>query len=334
MKIKLIILLLLFIFLSCANIYNTEELINRSTIDYSAGVSNDELFINFSSDELTLSDQNIFFPPVQEPFFGNQIIGRFTNGTDMYIRRYGYGKDNKNAIFFIARIHGNEDGAERSVRIIENFLIENPSLVLENTSVFFLNPASVEKSRHIYNEKHPNGEDPNRNFLDLDLNETKAIASFIEKLALNWENVTVISSHHYNDTEGERRSNGIGWVFPLYNLTQAGLRIIEGRSGSAIIILKRGDGFHYTNSRASDDLARIFSQLVNYQYEPMWQYNHNTNEAQMYPGELLYFISRLNQRLSKSVRVIEFEVPLSDRFIESINTRNGLISFIKYLLSE
>jgi len=330
MKIKFFFLLsiIFLIFISCAAVNNVSKVIYD---DFLNEIADNEII---NKETAVLEPENAFLPSAGN-FFENIKIGYFTNGSQMYARKYGYGAGSFKAVIFIARIHGGEDGAENSVRIMENYLTRNPQIIPKNMSVFFINPASAVRSRLIYSSRHPAGADPNRNFLDTDLtlNETAAIALFIENIAAHWKNVTVISAHQYDNLAGSRRTNGTGWVFPLYELTQKGLEAIEGKSGSTPVIMRKGIDNHYTNPPASDNLARMFSQLVNFQYEPMWFYNHSTNQAEMYPGEFIYFISRLNKKLNASIDIIEFEIPKSDRHITNSNTRIGLIRFLLFLLS-
>jgi hypothetical protein len=261
---------------------------------------------------------------VERLFYCNHIIGNYYEGTAMLVRRYGLGKNNTKAIFIIGRLHGNEEGAENSIKIMEDYIKENPHVVPANTSVFILSPASKTSDRNI------SGIDPNRNFLDKDidrLNETKAIAYFTKKIAQEWKSLTIISAHQYNNVTGQRKKNGTGFVFPLYDLTPEGLKDIEGKPGDYKEKMTKGK--HYNNSKTSEILAKKFSEIVKFQYEPMWLYNQESNKAEMYPGEYIYFVSRLNK---PSVNMIEYEIPLSDSVIDNNNTRNGLISYLLFLL--
>jgi len=265
-------------------------------------------------------------------YYGKYSIGQFTDTEkEMIVRRYGHGKKNNKAIFLIGRIHGNEHGAQDSIEIMENYIKGNPSAVPEDTSVYILNPANNSDIREI------RGKDPNRNFLDKDLkslNETEAIALFTETIALQWKVFTIISAHQYDDNDNaKKRIHGKGYVFPLYNLTDEGLKNIKDKPGNSTEYLKIG--VHYRNDNISDVLAINFKNKVKFIYEPMWKYKIETNIAEMYPGEYIYFVSRLNLKLKKSIRMIEYEIPQSsvdDDKITDNDTINGLVDIIKFFL--
>lgn len=282
-------------------------------------------------------------------FHSSFKIGNFSNRTqrirsgmrnEMIVRRYGIGMVNGRAIFLIGRLHGTEGGAENSIKIMEDYIKENPCIVPVDTSVFILNPASNTIYRNIhrinsnYNINPDNNLsisiDPNRNFLDRDierLNETEAIAFFTRKLIeQQWRDITIISAHQYNDEDGQRPTTGKGWVFPLYELMQDGIKEVTGKNGNTKIEMK--ENIHYTVHRNSSIYARVFENFVKFEYEPMWLNNSNDDKGEMYPGEYIYYISRLNS----SISMIEYEIPQSDKDIEINDTRNGLIAYIRFLL--
>jgi hypothetical protein len=216
-----------------------------------------------------------------------------------------YGTGTEYAVFFIARIHGDESGAGAVVRLIESYL---QSLSLPaGTHVYVLNPASMSNTRLV------NGIDPNRDFIDKKLPETKAIASFSETLARQYHRVLIVSAHQYNDKN--RGTPGRGFVFPMYQLTQTGVRKIAGKAGNAIISMKAQSD--YTTPSGSEAAARRFVNATGFTYEALWK-----NE--MYPGEYMYFLSKLGQHVS----MIEFEVPESER--DNIaRWREGFTSFTR-----
>ena len=301
----------------------------------------------FPGEGVKLCSKEIY---VKRLFYSSFKIGDFSNrtqsirpgvGREMIVRRYGFGRGNNRAIFLIGRMHGNEDGAEESIKIMENYIIENPSIVPVGTSVYILNPASNTNYRRIHRKdtdysKNPDNDlsisiDPNRNFLDKDierLEETKAIAMFTRKIAgQKWANFTIVSSHQYNNETGQRQTEGKGFVFPLYELKPSGKSAIARKSGDAKVIMKENE--HYAATKDSFDLAKIFEGLVKYEYEPLWLHNLQRNDGgEMYPGEYMYFVSRLNA----SIRMIEYEVPQRDKEIKIDATRTGLIAFIQSLL--
>jgi hypothetical protein len=308
-----------------------DDFLNKITKDICNGpfkIDSDTKEVLFPGKGVKLCSEEVY---VERLFYSTHVIGNFSNETKILVRRYGFGKGNDKAIFLIGRIHGNESGAENSIRVMEDYLIENPSIVLANTSVFILTPASKTSDRLIRNI------DPNRNFMDNDinrLNETQAIAHFTRTIAQQWKNFTIISAHQYNDIDGLRPTRGVGYVFPLYDLTEKGLRAISGKRGGDIVYMEKGSNPDYTNPKSSEILAKKFAELVQFTYEPMWYYAKNPDKAEMYPGEYIYFISRINIQLHKSVRIIEYEIPRSDEEIETENTKNGLIGFIVVLLGE
>jgi hypothetical protein len=201
-----------------------------------------------------------------------------------------YGNGTEYAVFFIARIHSDESGAGTAVRLIESYI---QTLTLPAaTHIYVLNPASASGTRLV------NGIDPNRDFIDKKLPETRAIAAFSETLARQYKRVLIISAHQYNDKN--RGTAGQGFVFPMYQLTQTGVRKIAGKAGNAIISMKGQSD--YTTHVGSEAAARRFVSATGFTYESLWK-----NE--MYPGEYMYFLSKLGTHVS----MIEFEVPESER---------------------
>jgi hypothetical protein len=217
-------------------------------------------------------------------------IGTYSGGGDMLVRQYGEVNGAEKALFFIGQIHGDESGAGDAIRLMEASV---QGLGLPgNTLVYLLNPASRSGRRLV------NGIDPNRDFLDQRLTETRAIASFCETLATRYRSVLIVSAHQYNDrNRGTLRQ---GFVFPLYELTSAGQQKIAGKAGDAIISMNAR--LEYTTPAESEAVARQFADLTGFTYEAMWK-----NE--MYPGELMYFVSSLGAHVS----MIEFEIPESER---------------------
>jgi hypothetical protein len=218
------------------------------------------------------------------------LIGTYSGGGDMLVRQYGEVSGAERALFFIGQIHGDESGAGDAIRLMEAS-IEGRGLP-GNTLVYLLNPANRSGRRLI------DGIDPNRDFLDRRLSETRAIASFCERLAARYRSVLIVSAHQYNDrNRGTLRQ---GFVFPLYELTGVGRQKIAGKAGGAIISMSAL--LDYTTPAESEAVARQFADLTGFTYEAMWK-----NE--MYPGELMYFVSRLGAHVS----MIEFEIPESER---------------------
>jgi hypothetical protein len=217
-------------------------------------------------------------------------IGTYSGGGEMLVRQYGEVNGAESVLFFIGQIHGDESGAGDAIQLMETSL-QGLSLP-GNTLVYLLNPASRSVQRLI------NGIDPNRDFLDWRLSETRAIARFCETLAARYQKVLIVSAHQYNDrNRGTLRQ---GFVFPLYELTSVGQQKIAGKAGNAIISMNAR--LDYTTPAESDAVARQFAELTGFTYEAMWK-----NE--MYPGELMYFVSRLGAHVS----MIEFEIPESER---------------------
>jgi hypothetical protein len=218
------------------------------------------------------------------------LIGTYSGGGDMLVRQYGEANGAERALFFIGQIHGDESGSGEAVRLMEASI---QALDLSrNTFVYLLNPASRSGSRLI------NGIDPNRDFLDQRLSETRAIADFCETLAAHYQSVLIVSAHQYNDRN--RGTLQQGFVFPLYKLTAEGRQKVAGKAGNAIISMKAR--FDYTTPTESEAAARQFANITGFTYEAMWK-----NE--MYPGELMYFVSMLGSHVS----MIEFEIPESER---------------------
>jgi hypothetical protein len=222
----------------------------------------------------------------------DRVIGAYSNGSPMTLTEYGTGANSgaEYAVFFIARIHSDESGAGVAVRLIESYI---QTLTLPaGTRVYVLNPASVSGTRLV------NGIDPNRDFLDKKLPETRAIAAFSETLAQQYKRVLIVSAHQYNDKN--RGTIGQGFVFPMYRLTPTGERKIAGKAGSAIISMKEQSD--YLTPSGSEAAAQRFVSATGFTYESLWK-----NE--MYPGEYMYFLSKLGAHVS----MIEFEVPESER---------------------
>lgn len=217
-------------------------------------------------------------------------IGTYSGGGTMLVRQYGEANGATRALFFIGQIHGDESGAGDAIRLMETY-IQGLGLP-KNTLVYLLNPASRSGRRLV------NSIDPNRDFLDRRLSETRAIASFCEMLAARYRSVLIVSAHQYNDRN--RNTLGQGFVFPLYELTSAGRQKIAGKAGDAIISMNAR--LDYTTPAESEAVARQFADLTGFTYEAMWK-----NE--MYPGELMYFVSSLGAHVS----MIEFEIPESKR---------------------
>ena len=240
-------------------------------------------------------------------FYSSYKIGNFSNGEEMIVRRYGEGHNFFHAVFLIGALHGNEEGAKKSINVMEDHIKNNPSVVPDSTSVFVLNPANNTNIRTIL------GIDPNRDFLDTKLNETRAISAFTQTLNDEWEHVTIISAHQYNDEA--RGTKGIGWVLPLYKLLPEGEKLLDAK-----ILIQRD--IHYTNPQASQFLALEFAKILNFSYEPMWK------GGEMYPGEYIHFISNLK----KSINMIEYEIPESKKNLTD-EIKKGLIKFIQGVLN-
>jgi hypothetical protein len=235
-------------------------------------------------------------------------IGSYSGGGDILVRQYGKANGADRALFFIGQIHGDESGAGDAIRLMESFIqgFDLPG----NTVVYLLNPASRSGRRLI------NGIDPNRDFLDRRLSETRAIAGFCETLAARYRSVLIVSAHQYNDRN--RGTPRRGFVFPLYELTAAGRQKIAGKGGTAII--RMNTGLDYTTPAGSEEAARQFADLTGFTYEAMWK-----NE--MYPGELMYFVSLLGTHVS----MIEFEIPESERANLAV-WRDGFARFVQMVI--
>jgi hypothetical protein len=215
-------------------------------------------------------------------------IGTYSSGKDMLVQQYGRGE--ARALFFIAQIHGDESGAGAALRLMEAVVATRAAPT--GVAVYLLNPASISGQRLI------NGIDPNRDFLDRRLSETRAIAAFCEQLAVRYRSVLIVSAHQYNDqNRGTLRQ---GFVFPLYQLTRAGRQKVAGKTADAIISMKAR--LDYTTPAESEAVARQFVSATGFTYEAMWK-------DEMYPGELMYFVSNLGAHVS----MIEFEIPESER---------------------
>jgi len=232
-------------------------------------------------------------------------LGLDSEKKPMYARVYGSGTET--AVFFIGGIHGNEFSGIWSIHLMEQYIEQNQQLIPSSSRIFFLNPVhdlrQIERAaeeKELKNDRYRkiNGTDPNRDFIDKVLPETRNIIGFTEFLCKNYGTVIIISAHGAND-EKQDRNAGEGVVFPKYILTPSGKQKAEENRGNYKngLSLSKND---YYNPQKSVDLANMFGTFTKYKYIPLW-------ESKIYEGEYMEYISRLE----KDIILIEFEAPMS-----------------------
>jgi len=206
-----------------------------------------------------------------------------------------YGSGTEVAVFFIGGLHGNEFSGIWSIHLMEQYINQNQHLIPSPLKIFFLNPVrdlnQIERTTEenaLKNDRYRkiNAIDPNRDFFDKVLPETRNIIGFTEFLCKNYDNVIIISAHGAND-EKEDRKTGEGIVFPKYKLTPSGNKKTEEKKGKYKngLPLTKSD---YYNHQKSIDLADMFGTFTKYKYIPLWQ-------DKIYEGEYMEYIGRLEK---------------------------------------
>jgi hypothetical protein len=305
---------------------------------------------------------------------GKYFMGNDTRGQPMLVRVYGQGAQKSDwpicsvqkAIFFIGRLHGNEEGAKNAIDVMEKYIQQGPTTtenytnVSDNTNVFFLCPVHSTTDRNIqFNGKEVN---PNRDFHDLDkpndrLNETKALVSLINTFVNNYSEIIIISAHQYNskydrnlwrekqehDQQGVRLKETLprGCVMPLYNLkVQSGDMAWEINAND-----QREKLIPYNLFSTSEAYAKKFSEIIKFQYEQVYRVDrthestgkNNLSETwtEIYMHEFMYFISNEFAHIqNKKVNMIEFEIPsYLARTIKNFEWKQRFDDFVKSLLN-